>query len=49
MDILRGPFDFTNNITYEDTEIFVNQIQKYEDGNIDSVKKLDTGKMMDDK
>ncbi|PGF05256.1 hypothetical protein [Bacillus toyonensis] len=47
MDILRGPFDFTNNITYEDTEIFVNQIQKYEEGNMDSLKKLDTGKMMD--
>ncbi|MGF2716034.1 hypothetical protein ACQUY5_28010 [Bacillus cereus] len=47
MDILRGPFDFTNNVTYEDTEVFVNQIHKYEDGNMDGLKRLDTGKMMD--
>ncbi|MEC2463856.1 hypothetical protein P9X10_02915 [Bacillus cereus] len=47
MDILRGPFDFTNKVTYEDMEVFVEQVQKYEAGNLDSLKRLDTGKLMD--
>ncbi|PHE64149.1 hypothetical protein COF68_04690 [Bacillus toyonensis] len=45
MDILRGPFEFDNSLTYESTEVYVNHVVKREEGNVEALKKLDLGKI----